>query len=281
MNAPAPEIAVRVWGDFACFTRPEMKVERVSYPLCTPSAARGILEAIFWEPEMFYVLDSIHVIRRGRWFSLRRNEVKKVINVSEAARWMSGKKPVAYIEAGGGSDDGAQRNMLGLAGVEYVLTAAVRLTSLPRAGNGGTAKYVEEIRRRASKGKCYHRPALGCREFAADFDWVEEMAPAAREDWTEDLGLMLYDVFDLEKRAAGFRWAREQDLPPDEQGDSRGATRRIAAASSTLRTGTSSYEGLKINPEAHFFRARVNGGVMDCHPDRVEVIRPSGAGETS
>ena len=73
-------ITLRVWGDFACFTRPEMKVERVSYPVMTPSAARGILEAVFWEPQMFYLIDSIRIVKRGRWVSFRRNEVTKVIS---------------------------------------------------------------------------------------------------------------------------------------------------------------------------------------------------------
>src|ERR1700674_1758285 len=100
-------VTVRVWGDFACFTRPEMKVERVSYPIMTPSAARGILEAIFWEPQMFYVIDSITVIKKGRWFSFRRNEVQKVVNVPEAQKWMRGTRAVTYIEAGGGAADAA------------------------------------------------------------------------------------------------------------------------------------------------------------------------------
>src|SRR5947209_16184067 len=122
-------VSVRVWGDFACFTRPEMKVERVSYRVPTPSAARGVLEAIFWEPEMYYLIDSITVVRPGRWFSFRRNEVKTVVSIDQAKKWMTGKEPVEPIQAGGGADDAAQRNMLALADVEYVFTAGVRLTT--------------------------------------------------------------------------------------------------------------------------------------------------------
>ena len=113
---PANLITIRVWGDYACFTRPEMKVERVSYPICTPSAARGILEAIYWEPQMYYVIDTITVIKKGRWFNFRRNEVTSVISLKEAQSWMAGRTPVKHISAGGGAPDAAQRNMLGLAG---------------------------------------------------------------------------------------------------------------------------------------------------------------------
>src|SRR6202171_2195339 len=116
-------VTVRVWGDFACFTRPEMKVERVSYPVMTPSAGRGILEAIFWEPQMYYLIDSIGVVKRGRWFSFRRNEVQKVISLEATRSWMTGKKAVEPIEAGGGAADAAQRNMLCLHDVANVSTA--------------------------------------------------------------------------------------------------------------------------------------------------------------
>src|SRR5262249_6567508 len=91
-------VAIRVWVEFACFTRPEMKVERASHPLPPPSAARGILEAIFWEPQMYYVIDHILVVRKGRWFSFRRNEVSRVINIRDAQAWMAGKNCVAPIE---------------------------------------------------------------------------------------------------------------------------------------------------------------------------------------
>ena len=97
-----PPLCIRVWGEFACFTRPELKVELASYELLNPSAARGILEAIFWEPQMYYIIDSIAVVKRGRWVGFRRNEVQKTISVPEVQKWMRGTREVSFIEAGGG-----------------------------------------------------------------------------------------------------------------------------------------------------------------------------------
>lgn len=230
---------IRVWGDYACFTRPEMKVERVSYPLMTPSAARGVLEAIFWEPQMCYVIDHIAVVRRGRWFSFRRNEVTSVISIDQARSWMVGRSPVKFIAAGGGAGDAAQRNMLALADVEYLITAEVRLTKRAQPPRDTIGKYVDEIHRRAAKGKCFHRPALGCREFAADFDAVQDPAAVSLENWPhEDLGLILYDVFDHPLREQATN-----DRP-------------------------------HVKPAAVFFKAKVVDAVLDCHPDRVEIVRP-------
>ena len=147
-------VTIRVWGDFACFTRPEMKVERVSYPLPTPSAARGILEAIYWEPEMYYIIDSIRVVKKGRWFNFRRNEVTKTINLNDVPRWIKGTKPIGYIEAGAGASDAAQRSMLALAEVEYLITAEVHTTDRYTPRRNDKAKYLREIKDRASKGKC-------------------------------------------------------------------------------------------------------------------------------
>src|SRR5688572_10671411 len=170
-------LEVKVWGEMACFTRPEMKVERVSYPVMTPSAARGILEAIFWEPQMYYLIDAIRIVKRGRWFSFRRNEVINVISLDSAKTWMKTPEKVTLIQAGGGAPDGTQRNMLALEDVEYLITAEVRLTDLG-ARHNGLPKYLEEIKRRVQSGKCYHRHALGVREFAADFEWEEEAQSA-------------------------------------------------------------------------------------------------------
>jgi CRISPR-associated protein Cas5d len=228
-----PLVSVRVWGEFACFTRPEMKVERVSYRVPTPSAARGVLEAIFWEPEMYYLIDSVTMVRPGKWFSFRRNEVQKVVNMPAALRWTAGREEVEPIRAGGGADDAAQRNMLALADVEYVFTAEVRLTKAGKEKGENTAKYVEQLMWRAQKGKCAHRPALGFREFAADFDLVEKL-PEVPNGLSEDLGLMLYDVFDPTNREI------ERN----------------------------------VSPRPVFFVATVKNGRLDCHPDRVRLIRP-------
>lgn len=235
-------VSVRVWGDFACFTRPEMKVERVSYRVPTPSAARGVLEAIFWEPQLYYLIDRITVVRPGYWFSLRRNEIGKVISIDSATSWMRGTKPVEPIIAGGGADDAAQRNMLALAGVEYVFTAEIHLTARADRPDDTLAKYVEQFRNRAAKGKCAHRPALGCREFAADFELVEGPdAVPIEQPLDEDLGLMLYDVFDP-------------------------AERQRATA-----------ETPNVRPQPVFFKARIERGRLDCHPDRVAIVRPGAA----
>jgi CRISPR-associated protein Cas5d len=200
-----------------------MKVERVSYPVMTPSAARGILEAVFWEPQMFYLIDAIRIVKRGRWVSFRRNEVSKVISLDAAKTWMTDPGKIVPIKAGAGADtDGTQRNMLALQDVEYLITAEVHCSGLAQPGRDGVEKYLAEIERRGRSGKCFHRPGLGMREFAADFDWepypdaalqrrCEELGQSAGR-FNEDLGLMLYDVFDHRARGDGFRWLREDEL---------------------------------------------------------------------
>ncbi|MCK6501737.1 MAG: type I-C CRISPR-associated protein Cas5c, partial [Nitrospira sp.] len=224
---PPNTITLRVWGDFACFTRPEMKVERVSYPVITPSAARGILEAVFWEPQMFYLIDSIRVVKRGRWVSFRRNEVTKVISLDSAKTWMHSPEKTSPIQAGGGADDGTQRNMLALQDVEYLVSAEVRTTPLANRPEDKLEKYLAEIERRTRAGKCFHRPGLGMREFAADFEWEDDAEAAlqrrhtelgkAAAQFSEDLGLMLYDVFDHRQRGQGFRWLRAEEVAAREQ----------------------------------------------------------------
>lgn len=266
-------ITLRVWGDYACFTRPEMKVERVSYPVMTPSAARGLLEAVFWEPQIHYLIDTIHVVKRGRWFSFRRNEVISVISVDSAKTWMKAPEKVSPIQAGGGAPDGTQRNMLALQEVEYLITAEMRLTELGKGEPHGLPKYLSEITRRARSGKCFHRPALGVREFAADFEYEEDAAAAftrrrqelsaSHKVYDEDLGLMLYDVFALADRAAGFQWLPEEAASLDVR-PARGIARQTAPR----------FAGAQAKPQAVFFHAAVKQGVLDCHPDRVRFARP-------
>lgn len=276
-------VTLRVWGDFACFTRPEMKVERVSYPVMTPSAARGILEAVFWEPQMYYLIDSIRVVKRGQWISIRRNEVTRVISLDSAKTWMHSPEKTSPIQAGGGAEDGTQRNMLALQDVEYLITAEVRLTPLAQPPRDNLAKYLREIEGRARAGKCFHRPGLGMREFAADFDWEPDadaaLARRARElsqpvpQANEPLGLMLYDLFDHRSRAAGFRWltpdeeARQtadfdQNLTDLKKGEQ--TKRRKEFASQRLRSTSAA-----IKPAPLFFNATLKNARLDCHPDRV------------
>lgn len=178
-----PPLKVKVWGEYACFTRPELKVERVSYPVMTPSAARGVLEAIFWKPEMEWRVRQIDVLKEIRHFSILRNEVNSKAAASTARGW---------AEAAGGyfaEDDRAQRHTLALRDVAYVIHADIILK--PHA-NSDVAKYRDQFRRRVSKGQCYHMPYLGCREFAASFGEPDGESPI----WlTDDIGLMLLDLY--------------------------------------------------------------------------------------
>ncbi len=236
MSESSVSVSVRVWGDFACFTRPELKAERVSYPVMTPSAARGILEAIFFEPQIAYTIRSIGVVRRGRWFTFRRNEVSRTVPLRAVGRAMTEGVPLEPIHAGGGSEDGTQRGMLALADVDYVIAAEIRLTDRAEPPRDNLPKYARLIEGRARAGKCFHRPYLGCREFDAHFDWVDEpeAVPLCAAAWpVEDLGLMLYDVFDPARRTTGA----------------------------------------PVRPDPVFFRARIDGARLDCHPDRVELVR--------
>ena len=259
-------VHLRVWGDWACFTRPEMKVERVSYPVMTPSAARGILEAVFWEPQVCYCVAAIRVVRRGLWASIRRNEVQSVVSLRNVGQWMVQPEKVSLIEAGGGAPDGTQRNMLALQEVEYIISAELLTTPLADRSTDTPMKYVAEFKRRAQQGKCFHRPALGMRELAADFEWVDDPQAALEQRSTElgtswrqpveDLGLMLYDVFSPPARAKGFRWKR-----PDELG-------------ARLKKNTPRFVGELAQPRACFFRARIEDSTLACHPDEVEILEP-------
>jgi CRISPR-associated protein Cas5d len=254
----------------------------------TPSAARGVLEAIFWEPQIYYLIDSIRVVKRGQWVSFRRNEVISVVSLDSAKNWMKEPGKFAPIQAGGGAQDGTQRNMLALEGVEYIITAEIRLTELGQTSGQKLRKYREEVERRTKQGKCFHRPSLGMREFAADFEWESDPQAALErraaeicddKDWRnvwleEDLGLMLYDVFDHERRSSGFRWRTDQEIRRCESSTDTTTPRLHGGAKKTPREGPlGPYEGVSVEPHAMFFRAHVRHAVMDCHPQRVKVIR--------
>jgi CRISPR-associated protein Cas5d len=286
-------VSIRVWGDLACFTRPEMKVERVSYPVITPSAARGIWEAIFWEPQIYYVLEAVRIVRKGRWVSFRRNEVIARISVASAHNWMKAPEKFSPIQAGGGAPDGTQRNMLALAEVEYILTARVALSALGEKGRHNLKTYCDEIERRAQKGKCFHRPALGVREFAADFEWepdpqaaLERRASELRHDrdwqqiWPhEDLGLMLYDVFDHRKRAAGFRWFTDEEKSQAQAAMDASVKQSGKKPKKSNDLEAPRFEGTIVRPQAYFFHALVKDARMDCDPQRVKmIIKPLEAG---
>jgi CRISPR-associated protein Cas5d len=183
MLHPAP-LEVRISGDWACFTRPEMKVERVSYPVPTPSAARGALEAIFWKPEFDWVVEEIHVLKPIRYFSMLRNEVNKRQSDKVAKTWTA---------SGGGYDaagDRAQRHTLGLRDVAYLIRA--RMALRPHATDD-VAKYQDQFRRRVERGQCFATPFLGCREFSAEFGPPRD-GERAIEGLNDDLGPMLLDM---------------------------------------------------------------------------------------
>lgn len=172
---------LKVWGRNACFTRPEMKVERVSYDIMTPSAARGIFEAILWKPAIRWKVTQIDVLNPIKWESVRRNEVGAV---------MSPRTSGLFIE-----DQRQQRAGLLLRDVAYTIHAFFEMTD--RAGAEDTVvKFTEMFLRRAEKGQCFHRPYLGCREFAAEFEIFTNDKPLPEPiSETRDLGWMLYDIF--------------------------------------------------------------------------------------
>ena len=185
-------IKLLVSGDYACFTRPEMKVERVSYDVMTPSAARGILEAIHWKPAIAWVVQAIHVLKPIRFQSIRRNEVGSKVSVSTIRSAMRNESiaNLALIA----DEDRQQRASTVLANVAYVIEARFELTD--KAGiDDNAGKHLDIFNRRARKGQCFHQPCLGTREFAAQFSLIEPDAPlppAILE--TRDLGFMLYDI---------------------------------------------------------------------------------------
>jgi CRISPR-associated protein Cas5d len=228
------DVCVKVWGEYACFTRPDLKVERLSYPIMTPSAARGVLDAILFKPEMRWHVRRITVLYpKGvaadpnrapyRLVGIRRNEIQGKIAPTTVAGWSTNPstfEPYLVDSAGregAGGQIRTQRNTLALRYVAYLIHASPLLTAKANrpttkrldddepAGPNTVAKYVGMFQRRVEKGQCFHRPYLGCREFACNFgptDGTEQPV-----DWTETLGLMLYDI------RFGSDYAAEGNLP--------------------------------------------------------------------
>lgn len=185
-------IRVDVSGPRACFTRPEMKSERVSYDVMTPSAARGILEAVYWKPAIVWRIDAIHVINEIRFDTFRRNEVGSKASYSNAKRaWQGADIPLGLSI----TDDRQQRATMYLRDVRYVIEAHFELTE--KAGMNDTAeKHYNIALRRLRKGQCFNQPYFGCREFAvSDIALLEGNSPKSYYLGTErDLGYMLYDI---------------------------------------------------------------------------------------
>ncbi|MGD9616118.1 MAG: type I-C CRISPR-associated protein Cas5c [Alphaproteobacteria bacterium] len=189
-------VRLHVWGERACFTRPEMKVERVSYDVITPSAARGILDAVHWKPAIRWIVDRIHVLKPIRFQSFRRNEVGARISTALVERAMR-----AGSTAGLGlvvGDQRQQRATTLLVDVGYVIEAHFEPTD--KAGPDDTpAKHISMFNRRAASGQCFHRPCLGTREFAADFRLIGDgtalpECELPQDQRERDLGWMLHDI---------------------------------------------------------------------------------------
>lgn len=197
-------IKLKVFGDYACFTRPEMKVERVSYDVITPSAARGILEAIYWKPAIRWVIDRIHVLNEIKFMNIRRNEVSQKVSSRNVKQAMNGGNVDLYQVA---PEIRQQRAALVLRDVSYVIEAHFEMTDKAGADDDPKKHYNIALRR-MRKGQCYHQPYLGTREFAASFELCETDTIQGFYGNTGemDLGWMLWDIdFENEMQPIFFR----------------------------------------------------------------------------
>ncbi len=191
---------LKVWGELACFTRPELKVERFSYPVITPSAARGIYDAIYCKPKEFrWQVTKIEILAPPSYIALRRNEVKEKISAGSVQKWMSGKdipEPIFADLTGADQKGRTQRQTMALKNVCYRLHAVIH----PWPGFEDRINGLEmQFRRRATRGKCIYQPYFGCREFPAFFELIdpEQTLTEPYPINIDNLGFMLYDVFDL------------------------------------------------------------------------------------
>lgn len=183
-------IKVEVWGDYALFTRPEMKVERVSYDVITPSAARGLIESIYWKPAIRWAIDKIHVCNPIEFTNIRRNEVKSKLLSSTARSIMGGAQKDLFINT---SDDIQQRASMILKNVRYIIEAHFDLTE--KAGESDTVeKHYNMALRRLRNGQYFHAPSMGCREFPAYFRLYGDDRIQTAYSGTKDLGFMLFDM---------------------------------------------------------------------------------------
>jgi CRISPR-associated protein Cas5d len=173
-------VVVHVSAEAALFSRPELKVERVTYPVMTPTAAVGVLESIFWKPEMRYRIVAIEVLKPIKQFTIRRNETTDVAPLSEAVKGRRRVDTAAHRD---------QRNAVCLRDVAYRIHAHIELT--PHADKP-VAAYRDQLRRRVRKGACFQRPYLGTREFSADFGWPDDTE--RRTDLNEEIGIMLHSI---------------------------------------------------------------------------------------
>lgn len=193
-------VRVHVWGDYALFARPEMKVERCSYDVMPPSAARGILEAIYWHPGMRWVIDRIQVRKPIQFTSIRRNEVKSKVLVGNVLRAVNGSSKPLYIAS---KEEIVQRAAILLKDVDYLIEAHFEMTERASAGDN-PGKFKDIVMRRLRRGECFHMPYFGCREFPANFELYEADDQQDGDGREQDLGYMLYD----------FDYSDPEDIKP-------------------------------------------------------------------
>jgi CRISPR-associated protein Cas5d len=217
-------VKLHVWGDFACFTRPEMKAERVSYDVITPSAARGIFEAIYWKPQFRWVIDKITVLKPIRFTSIRRNEVGKKMT-SPDKKVMSGEKAASPILI---EDERQQRSSLILRDVAYIIEAHVDILDHRFDKNGPKlsthecmGKHLGTFQRKASRGQYFHHPYFGTREFPVDFSFIEADMELPNSELPENqqdrnLGFMLHDIeFDQDQKTKKVKNSAPRFFPAE------------------------------------------------------------------
>jgi len=223
-------VKLKVWGDYAAFNRPEMKVERVSYDVITPSAARGILEAIYWKPEMRWVIDRLHVLKPIRFTHVRRNEINCKIPANAATAAMKGEPGTSGISV---ENHRQQRASMLLRDVCFGIEAHIDVLD-PGDNGKPEAKHLEMFKRRASQGQFFHHPYLGTREFPASFESVDSFSTCPAELQGErDLGFILHDIAFI----------------PDPKG-------KVVESNS----------GKRLHAEPRFFRAIMSDGVINVPP---------------
>lgn len=224
-------VKLLVWGEYASFNRPEMKVERVSYDVMTPSAARGILEAIYWKPEMRWIVDEIHVFNPIRFTSVRRNEVKSKIPVKEVSKAMREGSGDLGLDV---TADRAQRAAMVLRDVKYGIAAHIEVLAHNGSEDKPEAKHLDQFARRVTKGQYHHHPYLGTREFPACFQPLETFPPCPDElKGEKDFGYMLHDIRFI----------------PDPEGNI-----------------IESHAGARLRAEPRFFKAVMRDGVIRVPP---------------
>lgn len=183
-------IRIEVWGKDACFTRPEMKTERVSYDVITPSAARGVIESVYYHPGLKWKIDRIYVLNEIKFTNIRRNEVKSKLLASNALSIANGTSKTPYMVT---SNSIQQRAAMMLQDVHYVIEAHFDMVPEKAAPSDNPGKFQDIVKRRLRRGQCYSQPYLGCRECTAHVRlWEGEDIPTNGE--TRDLGWMLYDM---------------------------------------------------------------------------------------